>query len=73
MQICSMLPRWLSRAGLAAENVSAGLYSNHPPVNDSYGAPPERIVRSPGTPQIEFLDALDLNPGQRHCDKFSGA
>src|SRR5882762_3870633 len=28
------------------------------------------MVLSPGIPKIEFLDALDLSPRQRHCDSL---
>jgi hypothetical protein len=39
VKIWSMQRGWLSRAGLAAENITAGLNSKDPPVNQSRGSP----------------------------------
>src|SRR5258708_10739697 len=70
IQIWAIQRGWLSGAGLAAENITAGLNSNDPPLNDPYRSPPERIVLSQGTPQIAFLDALDLSTRQLPFDSL---
>src|SRR5438309_4344335 len=36
----------------------------------AYRPPPERIALPQGTPQIAFLDALNLRVRQRHCDSL---